>query len=130
MKLGTQTGSLVNHLYGRMVIGQPEPFVGMGCTVLGWTDRHAATIVRMSSDKKEFTVRRDHAKVIAGSQHDGSAQYEYSANPDGRETTFKLDRAGTYRQVRLNERDNWVFVQGGGKGIRLGEREEYYDPSF
>lgn len=32
MKLGTQTGSVINHLYSRGVIGQPTPEVGMGAT--------------------------------------------------------------------------------------------------
>ena len=35
MKLGSQTGSVINHLYSRAVIGQPKPKVGMGCTLLG-----------------------------------------------------------------------------------------------
>ncbi len=44
MKLGTQTGSVINHLHSRAVIGQPEPVVGMGATMLLWSDRRACTI--------------------------------------------------------------------------------------
>jgi hypothetical protein len=34
MRIGTQTNSLVNHLYSRAVNGQPEPVIGMGATLL------------------------------------------------------------------------------------------------
>jgi hypothetical protein len=43
MKLGTHTGSLTNHIYSRAVPITPE--VGMGCTLLSWSDRHPATII-------------------------------------------------------------------------------------
>ena len=44
MNLGTETGSVMNHLMSRMVRGEPAPRVGMGATLLSWTDRHAATV--------------------------------------------------------------------------------------
>ena len=34
MKLGSQTGSVINHLLARGTIGQPEVKVGMGATIL------------------------------------------------------------------------------------------------
>ena len=32
MKLGTETGSMTNHIYSRATKGQPDPAVGMGAT--------------------------------------------------------------------------------------------------
>ena len=58
MKLGTQTGSLTNHIYSRAVIGQPNPEIGMGATVLCWTDRHAATITAILNSSATIIVVR------------------------------------------------------------------------
>lgn len=84
MKLGSQTGSVTNHIISRAVIGQPEPVVGMGCTLLGWTDRHAATITFVTIDRgrRILWVKEDRATVISGSAHNGTAQYAYERNPD------------------------------------------------
>lgn len=64
MRLGTQTGSVTNHILSRATIGQPEPTVGMGATLLGWTDRHACTIVEVSMERDRIvvTVQEDNAK--------------------------------------------------------------------
>mgnify|MGYP001576962564 CR=1 FL=1 len=41
LRAGTQTGSLINHLMSGSKGAEPE--VGMGATILGWSDRHPAT---------------------------------------------------------------------------------------
>ena len=145
MRLGTQTNSLVNHLHARAVIGQPEPVVGMGVTLLGWTDRYAGTIVEVTPITKGRVlvhVTRDDSKVVAGSAHDGSAEYEFVSRPDGARDTFRREEDGTWQQVyrqvlewdddgratKLSSR--WKKFPGGGKGLRIGEREEYRDPRF
>lgn len=136
MKLGSQTGSVINHLQARGTIGQPKPLVGMGATVLLWTDRHAATITNvteLSSKRWEFeiVVRDDHSQVIEGSTHDGSAVYAYTQNPDAWPQFFRSERdGGQWREVRMNEKGRLVLCSGGGRGLRIGEREEYRDPSF
>lgn len=144
MKLGSETGSFVNHMYSRAVIGQPVPEVRMGCTLLSWTDRHAATIVEVDTTKKNkvrLFVVQDHAKVVSGSPHDGSASYEYTPNPKGARIAFDMQPDGTWRQVyqkstAWDENGNpiewthrWTKCKP-GYGLRIGEREEYYDPSF
>lgn len=58
MKLGTDTGSLTNYLLSG-TNGQPKPVVGMGATILSWTDRHPATIVEVSKDYKVIAIQRD-----------------------------------------------------------------------
>jgi hypothetical protein len=84
MKLGSQTGSVINHLQSRAVIGQPEPKPGMGCTILKWSDRGAATIFRVFQVGKATIIetRDDHARVIAGSGHDGSAENKHKVISD------------------------------------------------
>lgn len=133
MKLGTQTGSVINHLHSRAVIGQPEPVVGMGATVLLWSDRSACTItnVQQVRGKTIVTVQKDYATVVAGSSHDGSAEYRYSRNPGGSENHFRREDDGRWQQVIINRQTGSLGkVTGGGCGLRIGERDEYRDPSF
>ena len=134
MKLGSQTGSVINHLYSRAVIGQPKPKVGMGCTLLGWTDRHAGTITKVTEYcgkvwLYEIEVANDDAKIVKGSAFDGTAEYEYTPG------------AGCHHRFAFHrKRQEWIGVirnpvtgklnQARGYGLRIGERETYYDPSF
>lgn len=101
MKLGTQTGSVINHLQSRAVIGQPEPVVGMGATMLLWSDRRACTItnVQLVRGKTIVTVQTDRTTVTAGSSHDGSAEYSYARNPHGSECHFRREDGGRWQQV-------------------------------
>jgi hypothetical protein len=129
MKLGTETGSMTNHLYSRAVIGQPTPEVGMGATVLCWTDRHAATIVVVYRDGEIITVQEDHAKFTGPPGMSENQTYSYSPNKNGSTYSFRKDKNGTWSQVSLNpDTARWNKVKG--PGLRIGEREEYRDPCF
>lgn len=144
MKLGTQTSSLVNHLYSRAVIGQPEPAVGMGVTLLKWSDRNAGTIVEVETIKGVVMIHvtEDDSRVISGSSFDGTADYEFTPRPNGHRYTFRRNDDGTWQEVYRKVLEwgddgnpskvspRWSKVSGGGKGIRIGERETYRDPSF
>ena len=137
MKLGTETGSFINHLQARSTIGQPTPEVGMGATMLLWTDRVAGTITKVTElggSKRwtyEIEVKRDVSNVVSGSGHDGSAKYEYQSAPWATPHHFRCERdGGRWREVRENDKGNLVLVSSGGRGLRIGEREEYRDPSF
>lgn len=129
MKLGTQTGSLVNHLLSRAVIGQPTPTVGMGATILSWTDRHAATIRDVWTVGKwtYVSVVQDIAKVVSGSTHNGTAQYEYS--PGHGATMTWRSSGGAWEGVIWNSSTK-RWNKSTGQGLRIGERSEYRDPSF
>ena len=131
MKLGTQTNSGVNHLYARGTIGQPTPAIGMGATELLWTDRHACTVtdVQLVRGRTIVTVQRDHATVISGSSHDGSAEYSYGPNHGARESHFRCETDGHWRHVVIS-RDTGRWGKTGATGLRIGERDEYRDPSF
>lgn len=132
MKIGTETNSLVNNLLSRAVIGQPEPFEGMGATLLGWTDRYPATVVQVcknkSGDVVEIGVQEDLATRIDKNGISECQDYEFAPNPNGRCYRFKKDRKGMWREIGMGEKGRMVFT--GGRGLRIGEREKYYDFSF
>lgn len=116
------SGSLVNSvLSGR---NQPEPYPGMPTTVCHYSDRSPATVVSVTRFKtgkrageiRSIEVRGDLARVISGSEHNGSAQYEYEVLSEGPTATYTRDKYGRYRNH--------------GTPLSLGHRERYYDPSF
>jgi len=109
MKLGTETGSVTNHIYSQC---PTEPEVGMGATILSWTDRHAATIVKVT--RCQVHVQRDEAKVVGGDYYTGFS-YEYERNPKASVLIFRKTKKG------------WNFK---GYGLLVGERDQYCDPSF
>lgn len=127
LKLGTETGSLTNHLRSRMVNGQPEPVVGMGATLLHWTDRTACTVVGW--DGKILTVQGDNAKRVDSNGMSECQDYEYTPNPNGGLSYFKKTKSGFWVGVRKNpETGRWV--QSRGAGLTLGVRMQYHDFSF
>lgn len=136
MQLGTQTASLVNHLHARGTIGQPTPAAGMGATILHWTDRTAATIFRVFDHKGLVAIetRDDDSKVVSGSGHDGSAEYEYKVNVRGYRRWFVLkdqqwrEAAPFFRPAAPLKLK--LSTKGSGHGLRIGDRNTYSDPSF
>jgi hypothetical protein len=136
MKLGSQTGSVINHLLARGTIGQPEAKAGTPATILSWTDRHAATVFRVFDHKGCVAIetRQDDAKVVKGSCHDGSAEYAYSTNVRGYRRYFVL-KDGAWREAGVVSLPDEplklkLATKGNGMGLRIGTREEYCDPSF
>ena len=131
MKLGTQTGSLVNHLYARGVIGQPEPVVGMGATILSWTDRHAATIVNVATigTKLHVEVQPDRATRTDTNGMSESQTYVYERDPGARSLMYRREKNGMWVNVTYNpETKRWAKT--GGEGLRIGDRHEYRDFCF
>jgi len=126
MKLGSETGSMINHLKSREVKGEPIPTTGMGATILGWTDRHAATIINW--DGKILSVQRDKATRKDSNGMSESQKYTFEPQPDSAVYTFKKDAKGLWREVAKSEKGRWVYTNG--NGLRIGERDEYYDYSF
>lgn len=133
MKLGTQTGSLTNHMYSRMTIGQPEPVEGMGATILGWTDRHPGTIINVSQRAGGIViyVREDKATRTDGNGRSECQSYSYEANSEGRLWTFRQTKTGAWEEVTVNQKTGrFNKAEGGGYGLRIGERDKYHDYSF
>ena len=133
MKLGRDTGSVTNHLYSRATIGQPEPVVGMGATILCWTDRHAATIQQVIKLKTGVIVgvTRDDFTVIKGSQHDGSAEYSYTTHNGRTREHYRFEpRRGCWTAVAFSQTTRRWRITSHRNGLRIGERDHYYDPCF
>lgn len=100
----------------------PVPAIGMGATMLLWTDRHAATIVAVSDSGKSVTVQRD---IARRTDSDGPCEvqgYTYEANPEAPKEKFTLRRSGRWVRMGEPEKSGTVLV--------LGMRNEYHDPSF
>lgn len=112
MKAGTDTGSLTNHLYSRMA--SPVPAVGMGVTMLMWTDRDAATIVRITPT--QIHVQRDTAKRLGVIEMSEDQDYAYSPDPTAPISIFRKTKRGW--------KDNC------GCGLLIGTRDHYHDYSF
>lgn len=121
MKLGTQTGSLFNHLYGTMT-GTPAPAVGMGATVLCWTDRKAGTIIKAEPDV--IVVQLDTVTRTDGYGMSDCQSYSYAPNPTGSIYIFrKVSRGKAKGQWRERGSKD-------GNGLLIGDRREYHDYSF
>lgn len=112
MKLGTETGSLINHVMSGS--SSQAPAVGMGATLLEWTDRTACTIVAVTPCT--VTVQADNAKRIDNNGMSECQEYEYSPNPNS--ITMKF---------RKNKRGEWRGKHG---YLAIGYRRQYYDYSF
>ena len=133
MNLGTQTSSLVNHLYSRATIGSPDPKVGMPATVLMWSDRHAATVTKVTELsgqwKWEIEVTEDTVTAVRGSIHDGSAVFETAPNPDGYVGLYRMRRVTREWVHGYINQDTGKFNKSSG-GLIVGKSEHYVDPSF
>lgn len=130
-----QFGSVMNDLMDRGTINQPKPTVNDGATVLLWSDRHAATIISVEDRPHggwRIVVQEDTATVVKGSTFDGSAEYEYSANPDGVKRTYEFfPKEGRWRQLRTGDNGRFYKIpRGDGDGLTIGQRREYRDPTF
>lgn len=123
---------MINDILSRATIGQPTPTVGMGATILLHSDRHAATIteVRQVGKSTIVTTQEDASTCVSGSAHDGSARYEFTRDERGRVRHFRATGAdGRWEQVELNtDTKRWINI--GGTGLRIGDRDQYYDPHF
>lgn len=117
--------SSTNGILAAGVIGAPTPVVGMGATILMWSDRHAATIRLIDHFKtgaragqvKAVWVTEDQAIRIDNNGMSENQTYEYLPQADGPYKKFTL-------------RKNGRFVDSGGTTLAVGYRNEYHDYSF
>jgi hypothetical protein len=94
------------------------------------SDRYPATVIAHDTDSGVISVRYDNDVVVKGSTMDGSAEYEYSSDPNGRIENWRKNRQGRFtRVVRNAETGRWNQVDYGGH-LHIGDRRKYYDPSF
>lgn len=117
-RLGKDTNSVTNWLLSG-TRNQPEPHVGMGVTVLMWTDRLAGTITAYEPGEKIFWFKLDKATRTDNNGMSEVQSYRYEPNPDAPE-----------QMARLNSKGEWRVGGARGSVIRLGDRAAYHDYSF
>lgn len=107
-----------------------EPVVGMGATILHWTDREAATVVEVGPGW--VVVRIDIATRIDNNGMSDAQRYSYTADPEGGSYLFKRAKDGTWRAARRSDAGRIVFLEpkGGGNRLMIGVRDHYHDFSF
>lgn len=134
LRLGTETGSLVNHVWSRTrPVGPEDVHKGMGATFLSWTDRHAATVhqvfhVGKANPKTYIVVREDEWRRVDSNGISESQEYVFTPDPDGREEIYRWD-GERWEGVRFNQSTNrWNKCRN--YGLLLGERSKFEDPSF
>lgn len=133
LKLGGGTGNVFNHLDSRAVRGEPAPYIGMGATILHWTDRSACTIVKIETIRKVtyITTQDDNAVRIDKNGMSESQNYEYLPDFHGRIRVFKKHpKTGFWKFCVLNPDTGRYVQQKHGCGLKIGVRDEYYDYSF
>lgn len=112
LKAGMETGSVINHIYSRVVA--TEPTIGMGATILCWTDRHAGTIIKVT--RTQVHVREDTATRADSNGMSESQSYLYTADPQGKVHVFRMTKKG--------------YRNRAGNGLLVGTRAKYHDYSF
>lgn len=126
LELGTQTGSLINHM---MSMGDSkEPKIGDGATILSWTDRHPATVVSFDKKRSIVGITRDDYRRIDNNGMSECQEYEYTSNPDGPIEYYKKDKNGSWSGVFFNSETKRWNKRGGI--IIIGRRDRYHDFSF
>lgn len=109
-KFGSYTNILMNN------IAPTCPEVGMGCTILSWSDRNPATIVAVSKSGKSFEFTHDHYRRTDKNGFSEVQEYEYTSRPEASRSKARLCKDGRYKCH--------------GQTVLVGEREKYEDPYF
>ena len=133
MKLGSETGSLVNSLQARGTRGQPAPEIGMAITAFCWTDRYPGTIREIFQKGRWLFIRctGDEYRRTDSNGFSESQSYEYTTTEDhGGGFFFKrlaADPDAQWIGVRKNS-ETGRFSKNGHR-VRIGSRERLR-PSF
>lgn len=114
-----ETGSLINEIYSGMQSADVE--IGMGATVLSFTDRHAATVVSISSNGRRIGIKYD--KAIRTDDNGTSDSQSYRYEP-GEGPTLYFTKRKDGRFVKEGE------TLSGGQKVLVGTRDHYHDFSF
>jgi hypothetical protein len=122
------TGSLVNALQGQGGVAVPE--VGMGATLLMYSDRAAYTVVAVKANKAgkvvEATLQEDEATRTDGNGMSDCQSYSFSRNSKGRLMTIRQTRDGKWREA-YTDYDGKVRCTKTSSIVRLGMRDGHYD---
>ena len=121
----------MTYLHSRAVVGQPVPEVGMGATVLHWTDRSPATVVEVFKIGKAvaFTVQEDRATRIDQNGMRDEPDRLLLAEPGGWQEHVQAAR-GRPLDRRVAEPADEPLEQQCRRGRPAGVRGKYHDFSF
>ena len=97
--------------------------VGLGVTEAVGSDRYPGTITAVSPSGKKITVQMDDYRRTDSNGYGGHQEYEYFRDENN------------YRTREYSLRKNGEFVEVGspiswGRGLTIGMRRAYQDPSF
>lgn len=116
-------GSLTNRIDECRKPVTPE--VGMGATVIMYSDRHAATIVRIryiGSIAQRICVRKDRSIRTDAHGMSDCQSYRYELDPLAHVRTFSLRKNGRYVEEGSDMKNGTVLM--------VGERNTYHDYGF
>lgn len=122
MKLGKETGSVINYLSSN---NPTPPVVGKGATELCWTDRHAWFVQEVSNDGKRVIIEGTDAIRTDDNGMSESQSYRYKPNGNIRELRF-LWGAWRYKY----QHNGMPKPKYHKMNIVFGYMNEYYDFSF
>lgn len=99
-------------------VASKDPQVGDGATIFHYTDRSAATVVRVSKSGKTAWIQADRAIRTDENGMSESQSYRFEPNPKG-------------NIVRVSKRKNgeWRMSRDVRK-VAFGYRDAYHDYSF
>lgn len=113
-------GNLMNRMHEGIKPAVPE--VGMGATVLMFSDREPATVVIIAPNGKQIGIQRDNAKRTDTNGMSESQDWEFSPNPTAAIEYYTLRKNGQWIKEGNSMKN--------GEVILLGHRDKYYDFSF
>jgi hypothetical protein len=115
---------MINQLLKQATNGQPEPKIGMGATILSYSDRYPGTIFRV------FTFRKCIAVEVREDEYTLKDHYLHTSkvNIKGHRRNFVFKNN---MWVELVMREGKLYTGSKrGLGLRIGDRQAYYDPHF
>ncbi len=123
---------MINSILRRSTKGQPTPKIGMGATLIYFSDRSPGTIVFIGGKVGGIVVgvQGDSAKRTDKNGMSEMQSYAFTRNLDAGISYFRFDEKRGWRGIRVNpDTDRWV-LNGSTTGLRIGERDKYHDYSF
>jgi hypothetical protein len=130
MNLAKPTNSLQSNIMHASVNGAPAPEVGMGVTILMWTDRHVGTITKVVSDSEiHFTEDTTVADKSKGELQMGHQDWIHTPNPNGPVIVGKKGRDGKWYRAHKTATGRWS-VSKSCTPLAVGFKNYNYDWSF
>lgn len=113
-------GNIMNRIEETIRPAVPE--IGMGATILMWSDRIACTIVEVNAKKTRIVIQHDNAIRTDKNGMSESQEYCYEPNADGVKIVATLRKNGTFVEQGESMKNGTI--------VRIGERRHYHDYSF